>query len=128
MMTAMAGVEWGAAVGVLPYKEYAFPQAPGVYVFAQRGGGKAHVRYVGQASNLDDRIAAHVGGHGGNKCLWGVLRDKSGVVVRAAVQRGEVRRVNLEHTCYIYYSMHGHRLCNANEPEGEFWEGVALPF
>lgn len=128
LMSAADGVVWSDVVGVVPGGRYKFPLDPGVYVFAQAGTGGAHVRYVGQASNLAERISAHLGGSGGNDCLRDALRDESIVRIRAAVQRNGDVRAGLERTCYRHYYELGHKLCNAYEPKGEILEEVAMPF
>ena len=128
MMSAASRVVWGGVVGVSPDGRHKFPQGPGVYVFAQAGAENVHVRYVGRAANLDERISAHLGGAGENDCLQDALRDMPNVRINAAVQHDEGVRADLEHTCYVYYSERGHQLCNAYEPRGRFLEGVDRPF
>ena len=127
-MSAAGRVVWGGVVGVSPDGQYVFPQDPGVYVFAKVDAERYHVRYVGRAANLDERISAHLSGTGENDCLQDVLSDSPGIRIRAAVQRDEGARADLEHTCYRYYSKRGHQLCNAYEPRGTFLKGVAMPF
>lgn len=129
LVNGLTQVVWGAVVGISLYGQYRFPRAPGVYVFAQVDArGATHVRYVGQASNLDDRIYAHLGGYGNNMCLKTVLGNALNVRIRAAVQYDKGARANLEHTYYKHYSKRRHRLCNALKPKGRYLEGVMLPF
>lgn len=125
-MYAASKVVWGEAVGVSPYEECMFPQDPGVYVFAQVDARRAYVRYVGRASNLDERISAHLDGAGENTCLQDVLNDVLSVKVKTAIQHGETARVNLEYTCYKHYERN-HPLCNARKPRGSFWKGWRHP-
>ena len=127
-MSAASRIVWGGVVGISPDGQYEFPQDPGVYVFAQVDADNVHVRYVGMAANLDERISAHLGGTNENDCLQKVLRDTSTVKIRASVQHNKALRINLEHTCYRHYSEQGHQLCNAYKPKGAFVEGAALPF
>ena len=127
MMYGAGRVVWSEPVGVSPYKECTFSRDPGVYVFAQVGARRAYVRYVGRASNLDERISAHLDGAGENTCLQDVLDDTLSVKVRTAIQHDVVARMNLEYTCYKHYKRN-HPLCNARKPKGRFLKGVAAPF
>ena len=126
-MSGTQGVAWGKEVGISPDGQYQFPASPGVYAFAEVGKDRAEVRYVGQSDNLRVRIYDHLHGSD-NSCLQDMLDNAADVKIRAAVEHAEERRMDIEHTCYVYYRKHEHSLCNAVEPEGSFLEGMELPF
>ena len=126
-MSESQDVRWGDVVGVAPGGQYKFPASPGVYAFAEVGTDGARVRYVGRSSNLQERIDDHFRGSD-NSCLKKMLENTASVKIRAAVERTEERRMDIEHTCYVRYTKQGHKLCNDVKPKGSFLEGMEMPF
>ena len=128
-MSATGVAIWEQAVSASHGETHGFPEAPGVYVFAEAYADGFDVRYVGRAADLDERIYAHLGGSGGNDCLQGVLDNNfHNVKIAITLQPNAKRRMNVEHTCYMYYHRLDHRLCNAHVPQGAILKGMSVPF
>ena len=128
-MSVAGVVVWEQAVSVSPGGTHRFPEAPGVYVFAEAYAAGFDVRYVGRANDLDERIYAHLGGSGGNDCLQGVLDNNfRNVKIAITLQPDTRRRMNVERTCYMRYYALRHNLCNAHVPQGTFLKGMSVPF
>lgn len=105
-----------------PYDPINLQPGNGVYLVAQPSVG---ARYVGQG-NVQERVAAHRNGTGGNSCITDVMSNsvRLGYAIIDDATLDDVERTVYER----YNDLYPGKLCNKELPPGKVIELQSFPF